>query len=211
MDREKRMKKALTECIAEKYYPEAITYISMLGALEDLENISFLKSIEVKDKKLIEQINVAILQSSSGIKDVVREYQNPDTLYSIEALNQAIHCSINQKEAIECIVADLFLNGTGLEHALTAIMYTKSVAKAVKGDVLIEERLVEIIVKDGYSNQIKGLAIEALGRILPINKYKNLLLDIKNSYFNKKDLKFKSLLQGIYVKNKIKNMLREIE
>ncbi|MEW9181801.1 hypothetical protein AB2553_15475 [Bacillus mycoides] len=211
MDREKKMKKALAECIAEKYYPEAITYISMLGAMENLENISFFKNIEVQDKKLMEQIHVAILQSSSGIKDVIREYQNPYTLYSIEALNQAIHFSVNQKEAIECIIAELFLNGKGLEHALTAIMYTKSVSRAVKGDVLIEERLAEIIVKEGYSNQIKGLAMEALGRILPINKYKKLLLDIKRNYFNKKDLNLKILLQGIYVKNKIKNTLREIE
>ncbi|MEM5688246.1 hypothetical protein AAHB49_29895 [Bacillus cereus] len=115
------------------------------------------------------------------------------------------------KEAIECIIADLFLNGRGLEHALTAIMYDKSVSKVVKGDVLIEERLVEIIMKDVYSNQIKGLAIEALGRVLSVNKYKKLLLDIKNSYCNRKDFKFKILLQGIYVKNKIKNILREIE
>ncbi|MGN4613983.1 hypothetical protein ACTFOZ_16265 [Bacillus cereus group sp. MYBK71-2] len=211
MDRAKRMRKEIAECIVEKYYSEAIPYISMLGAMENLENISFFKSIEVQGKKLMEQIQVAILQSSSGIKDVIREYHNPDTLYSIEALRQAIHCSINQKEAIECIIADLFLNGRGLEHALTAIMYDKSVSKVVKGDVLIEERLVEIIMKDVYSNQIKGLAIEALGRVLSVNKYKKLLLDIKNSYCNRKDFKFKILLQGIYVKNKIKNILREIE
>ncbi|MEM5688247.1 hypothetical protein AAHB49_29900 [Bacillus cereus] len=100
MDRAKRMRKEIAECIVEKYYSEAIPYISMLGAMENLENISFFKSIEVQGKKLMEQIQVAILQSSSGIKDVIREYHNPDTLYSIEALRQAIHCSINQKKQL---------------------------------------------------------------------------------------------------------------
>ncbi|MEK5520916.1 hypothetical protein B5V89_13395 [Heyndrickxia sporothermodurans] len=191
-----------------------VSDIAMLGSMGSSSSINQLFELSHSIPRVNEQVKVAKLHVQKGIEAIISEYKKKDSIYSKDALLEAIYCSYETKErkiVIPTIIEDL----SSSEYVPLFNSLLRFCDKDFPKDVInndIKERLFSIL-KGNYKANLKDYAAQALGNVLTRKdqKYVQRLESILKELNSKN--KFLTLFDfnGNYLKETLENSLRKIK